>query len=61
MEHGDDRSKRVYATPAGNELIAGLDGAMTAVEQDILGPLGQAERATLRTLLQKITAELPYP
>ncbi|MGW0194756.1 MarR family winged helix-turn-helix transcriptional regulator [Nonomuraea sp. NPDC003201] len=61
MEHGDDRSKRVYATPAGNELIAGLDSAMTAVEQDILGPLDQAERATLRTLLQKITAELPHP
>lgn len=34
---------------------------MADVEQTILGPLDQAERATLRTLLQKITAELPYP
>ncbi|MEU1393107.1 MULTISPECIES: hypothetical protein [unclassified Nonomuraea] len=39
----------------------GVDTAMADVEQTILGPLDQAERATLRTLLQKITAELPYP
>ncbi|GAA3247921.1 MarR family winged helix-turn-helix transcriptional regulator [Dactylosporangium siamense] len=60
-ESGDDRSKRVYATPAGVELIAGFDTAMAATEETILAPLSQAERDTLHTLLSKITAELPQP
>jgi DNA-binding MarR family transcriptional regulator len=60
-EDGNERSKRVYATPAGSELIAGFDAAMAAAEQTILAPLDQAERATLNTLLAKITAELPQP
>jgi MarR family transcriptional repressor of mepA len=60
-ESGDERSKRVYATPAGIELIAGLDTAMAAVEETILAPLDEAERTTLHALLTKITAELPQP
>ncbi|MGX9225480.1 MarR family winged helix-turn-helix transcriptional regulator [Streptomyces albus] len=60
-EPGNERSKRVYATPAGSELVAGFDTAMTAVEETILAPLDQAERDTLRTLLSKITADLPQP
>ena len=60
-ESGNERSKRVYATPAGAELIAGFDAAMAAVEETILGPLNAAERATLHGLLTKITAELPHP
>ncbi|WP_436977770.1 MarR family winged helix-turn-helix transcriptional regulator [Streptomyces sp. enrichment culture] len=60
-EPGNERSKRVYATPAGSELVAGFDTAMTAVEKTILAPLDQAERDTLRTLLTKITADLPQP
>jgi len=60
-EGGDERSKRVYATSSGSELIAGFDTAMAAAEQTILAPLDQAERATLHTLLTKITAELPHP
>ncbi len=58
---GDERRKRVYATPAGIELIAGFDTAMAAADDTILAPLDQAERATLHALLAKITAELPQP
>lgn len=60
-EDGDERSKRVYATPVALELIAGLESAMAAVDETILAPLTKAERATLRALLTKITAELPQP
>ncbi|HYQ67338.1 MarR family winged helix-turn-helix transcriptional regulator [Actinophytocola sp.] len=60
-ERGNERSKRVYATPAATELIAGLDTAMAAADETILAPLDQAERATLHALLTKITAELPQP
>ena len=35
-EEGNERSKRVYATPAGAELIAGFDEAMAATEDTIL-------------------------
>jgi MarR family transcriptional repressor of mepA len=60
-EPGDERSKRVYATPAGIELISGFDTAMAATDETILAPLDEAERATLHALLAKITAELPQP
>jgi MarR family transcriptional regulator, repressor for mepA len=60
-EPGNERSKRVYATPAGAELIGGFDAAMAELEETILAPLDPAERATLHTLLSKITAELPPP
>src|SRR6478735_12331772 len=33
---GDERSKRVYATPDGIELIAGFDAAMAAADDTIL-------------------------
>lgn len=60
-EDGDERSKRVYATPAGAALIAGFEAAMAAADETILAPLDAAERATLQTLLSKITAALPPP
>ena len=60
-EDGDERRKRVYATPAGVELIAGFEEAMAAADETILAPLDQAERATLHQLLTKITADLPQP
>ena len=60
-EEGDERSKRVYATPAGAELIAGFDAAMAAIEDTILAPLDPAERETLQFLLGKITSVLPRP
>jgi MarR family transcriptional repressor of mepA len=55
------RTKLVYATTEGSELIAGFDEAMADTEKTILGPLDAAERATLHSLLTKITAELPRP
>lgn len=59
---GDNaRSKRVYATPAGSELIAGFEAAMAAADDSILTPLDETERSTLLALLQKVTAELPQP
>ena len=60
-QEGDERSKRVYATESGAELIAGFDTAMAAANETILAPLDRAERATLHALLTKITAELPQP
>lgn len=60
-EPGNERSKRVYATSAGIELIAGFEETMAATEDVILAPLTPEERDTLHGLLQKITAELPQP
>ena len=55
-EDGDERSKRVYATDAGVELIDGFDATMAAANETILAPLDADERATLLALLSKITA-----
>ncbi|MFF2622239.1 MarR family winged helix-turn-helix transcriptional regulator [Oerskovia jenensis] len=60
-QSGDERRKRVFATPDGAELIAGFDVAMAAADETILAPLTPEERATLLALLTKITAELPRP
>jgi MarR family transcriptional repressor of mepA len=60
-EPGNERSKRVFATPAGTELISGFEAAMAAADETILAVLDQGERATLHALLTKITAELPQP
>jgi MarR family transcriptional repressor of mepA len=58
---GDERSKRVFVTPAGAELIAGFDTAMAAADESILAPLGQDERDALHALLTKITTRLEPP
>jgi MarR family transcriptional repressor of mepA len=60
-EQGNERSKRVYATAKGAELISGFDETMTALEDTILAPLNASERETLHALLLKITSELPHP
>jgi DNA-binding MarR family transcriptional regulator len=60
-EDGDERSKRVYATPVGSKLIAGFDDAMLAAEETLLAPLSTVERETLHGLLTKITSQLPQP
>lgn len=57
----NERSKRVYATAAGIELIAGFDDAMRAAEETILAPLDHSERDALHALLSKVTAMLPQP
>ncbi|ONI60850.1 MarR family transcriptional regulator [Leifsonia sp. ALI-44-B] len=60
-ENGDERRKRVYATPAGAELVAGFEDAVNAVDETILEPLTADERAALDALLLKIIAKLPQP
>jgi len=60
-DDGNERSKRVYITPSGSELIAGFAAAMAAADDTILAPLDADERATLHTLLTKVTAVLPQP
>jgi MarR family transcriptional regulator, repressor for mepA len=60
-EEGDERSKRVYATPTGSELIAGFETAMASADEVILAPLSDDERSTLDALLRKITDALPKP
>ena len=60
-EGADERTKRVFATDAGGELIAGFAEAMHAADDIILAPLSGDEKATLLALLAKIAAELPQP
>ena len=55
---GDDRSKRVYATPEGAALIEGLDTAMAGVDKAVLAPLSHAEQQTLQALLQRLADDL---
>lgn len=55
------RTKRVFATPAGIALIDGFTDAMLALDDGLLAPLDSNERKQLRSLLTKITAELPEP
>jgi MarR family transcriptional repressor of mepA len=58
---GDERSKRVYATATGADLVSGFEVAMTAANESILEPLTKAEQDVLHALLSKITAHLPRP
>lgn len=60
-EDGNERSKRVYPTKAGSELIAGFEAAMATANETILQPLSKSERETLFDLLTKITNALPQP
>ena len=61
FEGDDERSKRVFATDAGIELITGHGEAMVAADEPLLTPSTSTERATLQALLDKITADLPDP
>jgi MarR family transcriptional regulator, repressor for mepA len=58
---GNERVKRVYATPEGAGLVDGIGAAMAEADESILAPLGADERALLQSLLEKITAQLPRP
>jgi MarR family transcriptional regulator, repressor for mepA len=55
------RTKRVFATDAGADLIAGFGDTMAATDESILAPLSAAERDELLGLLRKITAQLERP
>lgn len=60
-EAGNARTKRVFATQRGTDLIAGFETAMAEADDIILTPLDQSERDTLHALLTKLTAHLPQP
>jgi DNA-binding MarR family transcriptional regulator len=52
------RSKRVYPTPAGLELITGLETTMASATVAILRHLKKTELGRLHALLQKVAAQL---
>lgn len=60
-EPGDERSKRVSATPEALALIDGFEAAMAAADETILAPLDEAQRAELLVLLRQVVARLPEP
>lgn len=60
-EGGDERSKRVYATDAGADLVRGFETAMEQVDAQILAPLDAEEQETLRRLLTRVAEVLPEP
>lgn len=60
-EPGNERSKRVFATAAGADLIAGFETAMHDAEETLLAPLDPDERTAFHALLTKVTAALPRP
>lgn len=60
-DDGNARTKLVFATPSGIDLIAGFEDAMLALDDTLLAPLNPDERTTLLALLRKVTAELPEP
>lgn len=51
--------KRVYATPAGTALAAGLDAVLADADEMVFASLDQEERDGLKTLVAKINAHLP--
>ncbi|SFO54407.1 TetR/AcrR family transcriptional regulator C-terminal ligand-binding domain-containing protein [Amycolatopsis rubida] len=51
--------KRVYATPAGSNLVAGLDEVLAEADEMVFAPLDRDERAGLEALVAKINAHLP--
>lgn len=48
---GDRRNRRVVATSRGREYLAEADHRMALAEDHVLSSLGDADRATLRSLL----------
>ncbi|MBE2320431.1 MarR family transcriptional regulator [Solirubrobacter sp. CPCC 204708] len=51
---GDRRRNIVSLTAAGHQQLRRLDEALDAVQDQLLGPLGAAERATLTHLLARL-------
>ncbi|WP_208719799.1 TetR/AcrR family transcriptional regulator C-terminal ligand-binding domain-containing protein [Amycolatopsis circi] len=51
--------KRVYATPAGIDLVTGLDAVLAEADEMVFASLDRDERAGLESLVAKINAHLP--
>jgi DNA-binding MarR family transcriptional regulator len=50
----DRRNKIVQLTPSGSALRTTVAKAISAAEQEVLGPLDAAERRTFRKLLRRL-------
>lgn len=50
----DRRNHLLALTPAGRELLARLDARLDALEVEIFGTWGEAERAALKGLLERL-------
>jgi DNA-binding MarR family transcriptional regulator len=55
----DRRARRIVATPSGGALLGELQRRLAEVEDDVLGALDPAERATFRDLLQRVATHEP--
>lgn len=53
---GDKRVKTVTLTEAGRALLARIEPAVERVQQRLLAALGEADRATLMRLLERVVA-----
>ncbi|WP_312878661.1 TetR/AcrR family transcriptional regulator C-terminal ligand-binding domain-containing protein [Amycolatopsis echigonensis] len=51
--------KRVYATEAGLDLVAGLDAVLAEADEMVFAPLDRDERDKLEAMVAKIDAHLP--
>jgi MarR family transcriptional regulator, lower aerobic nicotinate degradation pathway regulator len=50
----DRRRNKVTLTPAGQAAVARADQAVAGAEDELLAPLGPADRATLTSLLERL-------
>jgi DNA-binding MarR family transcriptional regulator len=57
----DRRTRELYLTDAGNELLAHALGLAVAFEQELCAQLSDAEREQLVTLLARVGAQLGLP
>ena len=54
----DRRARRVAITDSGRALLREVKDRLRRAEDELLGPLDEQERATLRTLLQRLATAL---
>lgn len=54
QDPNDRRARHVVLTRKGTKLLTGIDRRLAQAEDHVLAPLGPDERATFRTLLQRI-------
>jgi DNA-binding MarR family transcriptional regulator len=57
----DRRQRKIVATPQGVRTLARLRRAVDQAEEEVLGPLDDAERSAFRELLAKLTRDVADP
>jgi MarR family transcriptional regulator, transcriptional regulator for hemolysin len=55
----DRRQRRIVATPRGKQTRTELEAKIRQAEDELLGPLSDRERNTLRDMLTRIVAGIP--